>query len=150
MVQSRLKLLDRWPISRRITTAKLSPKKQGTCAPHWVPQPDSAHGQDEPPESLAWKASGVGVWGSLRAIQKKDFSFKGCIQNSCMLWGPVQRQKFEKRPGTDPLADLGEPPGKVKDNWYSQVHRQWWQSIWGPFITTRTLVLASTILEPSL
>ena len=47
--------------------------------------------------SLAWKASGVGVWGSLRAIQKKDFSFKGCIQNSCMLWGPVQRQKFEKK-----------------------------------------------------
>ena len=97
MVQSRLKLLDRWPISRRITTAKLSPKKQGTRAPHWVPRPDSAHGQGEPPESLAWKASGVGVWGSLRAIQKKDFSFKGCIQNSCMLWGPVQRQKFEKK-----------------------------------------------------
>ena len=33
--------------------AKLSPKKQGTHAPHWVPQPDSAHGQDEPPESLS-------------------------------------------------------------------------------------------------
>lgn len=47
-----------------------------------------------------------------------------------------------------PLADLGQSLGEARGNWntpWGQIY--WWQPIWRPCSTTRTLVLSSTILE---
>ena len=55
-----------------------------------------------------------------------------------------------KWPGSDSLADLGEPPEEARGNWnFSSGHRNWQQPFLGARSTNRTLVLASTVLESS-
>ena len=54
------------------------------------------------------------------------------------------------KPGSDPLAYLGEPPKETGGNWDAPWgHRCWWQAFWGACPITRTLVLANAILESS-
>ena len=53
-----------------------------------------------------------------------------------------------KKPGSDPLAYLGEPLKEAEGNWDAPWgHRCWWEWFSGVCPTTRTLVLASAILK---
>ena len=61
---------------------------------------------------------------------------------------PSTEKVLWMKPGSDPLAYLGEPLKEAEGNWDAPWgHRCWWQWFSGVCPTTRTLVLASAILK---
>ena len=62
---------------------------------------------------------------------------------------PQHRTVIWKEPGSDPLADLGGPPGEAGGNWNTPWEkRHWWQSFWGARSSTITLVWQVPFCNP--
>lgn len=75
-------LLGGWPPNEKIiTTAKVLPKEWGVWAPVGFFSPGVLHQEDEPPKSLALKASRAYVQENKRAVGNRDTTLKGHMQN---------------------------------------------------------------------
>jgi len=61
--------------------------------------------------------------------------------------GPRAEAALGEEAGSGTLADLGEPPRKVRGNWDSyKGQKYWWQTFFGALSITITPALTSTIL----
>ena len=102
-----------------------------------LPSPGVLQLENKPPEHLTFKASGS-VWESRRAVGNR-LLLKDTHKISHTL-SPSTEAVIWKEPGSDPLADLREPPGAAGGNWDSpQGHRCWQQPFGGACSTMRAL-----------
>ena len=84
--------------------------------------------------------------GELEGCRKQKFALERLTQNlTCFK---IQQRCSVLRDNRISLVDLGEPPGEAGGNWDSLWEcKRWWQPNLGVCFASRTLVLASTILE---
>ena len=84
--------------------------------------------------------------GELEGCRKQKFALERLTQNlTCFK---IQQRGSDLREDWLRLADLGEPPEEAEGNWDSLWEcKCWWQPNLGVHFISRTLVLASTILE---
>ena len=81
------------------------------------------HQENEPPEHLALKTSRAYVWESQGAVGNTDSALKS-VHKISHAPSPSTESVVWKEPGSDPLADLGEPPGEERGNWNSPLGKE--------------------------
>ena len=94
---------------------RFSPRSEG-FEPHInLPSPGDVHWEDELAEHVALKTSEAYVCERWRAIGNRDSALKVHTQN--LTHSKTQHRGSNlKGAWSDPLADLGEPPGEAGGN----------------------------------
>ena len=125
---------------------RFSPRNKGFKSHIRIPSPRVLHWEDMSPEHLALKASSVCIWESQRVIETETLFLQDMRKMSQVL-RPRTEAVISKEPESDQLTDLREPPRKAGGNLGIKC---WWQPLVGAHSTTRTVVLANTVLESSI
>ena len=114
-----------WPTNRReVTTTEVLSEEWGVWAPHRDPQPEDPALERQAPRKLGFENE-LDLFR--RDILETEASLLKSAHKISHIPSPSTETIVGKVPGSDPLADLGEPSGEARGNWEAPWGLTCWQ-----------------------